>query len=240
MKEEVPKKVHKFDAFEIIYLIYLALLPAAGTVFLFERIILPEWSRFFVFIGGVAAVGLYLAAIVSFTVIPKSWWKQLIFLLDGPLIALGLAYYLNGNIIDILMNMFFIDVGGTVLGIFITVIRKAPTKEDRIKGMIAAGIPFLIMLSALLLYSLKSTELSMLQLSILLVGLIHTGFLQSRIFQEQNVVRECMQIIILGITLWVAAYIFGCVFWDIKRKKEAEALPAKESGVTKSGQENIQ
>lgn len=238
MEEETQKEVHKFDAFEIIYLIYLALLPAAGTVFLLEKIILPEWSRFFVFIGGVAAVGLYLATIVSFSIIPASWWKRLIFMLDGPFIAVGLAYYLSGNIIDILMNMFFIDVGGAVLGIFITVIRKAPSKEDCIKGMIASGIPFLMMLTALLLYSFKSSEFSILQLGILLAGLLQTGFMQSRLFQQQNVVREFMQIIILGIVVWVAAYIFGCVFWDLRRKKDSGVTSqesAKEEHSTSNG-----
>lgn len=229
IKEETAKNIQKFDAFEVFYLIYLAAMPAVGTVFLLQRIYLPEWSRFWIFLLGVAAVGLYLATISSFTTIPKSWWKRLLFLLDGPLIAVGLVFYLNGSFIDLLMNMFFIDVGGAVLGIFITVIRKAPTKEDRIKGMIASGIPFLFMLGSLFLYSLKDPEFSWLQLGILLLGLGHTGFIQSHIFEDaKNVVRECLQIIILGVVLWLAGYIFGCVFWDIKRKEKAKD---QESGV---------
>lgn len=220
MKSEEEKRIQKFDAFEIIYLIYLAMLPAAGTIFLLHRIHVPEWSRFFVFILGVAALGLYLATIVSYTIIPSSLWKRILFFLDGPFIAVGLALYLNGSITDILMNIFFIDVGGSVLGVFLTVIKAAPSKEDRIKGIIATGFPSMLILVSLFLYSIKDPEFSILQLIILILGLIHTGFIQSCIYKKDKVIRECPQIIILGIAFWLASYIFGCVFWDIQRKKK--------------------
>ena len=77
-------KIHAF--FARIYLIYLGLLPALATF----AVIWAYGYRwmFLLFLVGVAAVGVYLATVMSYTPIPKSLPWLLLALLDGPIFVL--------------------------------------------------------------------------------------------------------------------------------------------------------
>jgi hypothetical protein len=64
------------------HLIYLGLLPSVATFALLYTYGHP--APFLLFLGGIVAVSVYLAVIISYTAIPSSPWLSLLILLDGP------------------------------------------------------------------------------------------------------------------------------------------------------------
>ena len=70
-----------------VYLSYLGILPALATFAILWRFGHPH--PFLVFLGGVVAVSVYLAAIYSYTQLPKQLLPALMMLLDGPSTELG-------------------------------------------------------------------------------------------------------------------------------------------------------
>ena len=116
-----PNKVHAF--FARFYLIYLGALPALAT-FAILWAYGYRWP-FVLFLVGVAAVGVYLATVMSYTPIPRSLPWLLLALLDGPIFVLislrnnfhPLAFAIEGYLIDgtaiwfsILVLAFFSDL----------------------------------------------------------------------------------------------------------------------------------
>lgn len=88
------------------YLLYLGLLPVVATF----AVQSAHSTRFpmLVFLGGVGAVGVYLAATYSYTRLPARLLPLLLMLLDGPLFVLvalrndfhPLAFAIEGYLID--------------------------------------------------------------------------------------------------------------------------------------------
>jgi len=124
-------KVHAF--FARFYLIYLGALPALAT-FAVLWVYGYRWP-FVLFLVGVAAEGVYLATVMSFTPIPKSLPWLLLALLDGPIFVLislrnnfhPLAFAIEGYLID-----------GTAVWLsilFLAVISDLPVRGQRIASI---------------------------------------------------------------------------------------------------------
>lgn len=89
-----------------VYLVYLGILPVLATF----ATALRYGARFpmLVFMGGVAAVGVYLAATYSYTHLPARLLPLLVMLFDGPLFVLAalrdgfhpLAFAIEGYLVD--------------------------------------------------------------------------------------------------------------------------------------------
>jgi hypothetical protein len=104
MDIDPSSKIHRF--FARIYLIYLGALPAFATFGILKAYGYP-WP-FILFLVGVAAVGVYLATVMSYTPVPRSLPWLLVALLDGPLFVLislrhnfhPFAFAIEGYLID--------------------------------------------------------------------------------------------------------------------------------------------
>ena len=70
----------------LLYLVYLALLPAIATFAVLWRYgqTYSDATMFLSFLVGTAAVGVYSAFVMSYQYVPKSLWRLLVLLLDGP------------------------------------------------------------------------------------------------------------------------------------------------------------
>lgn len=129
-----PAQHLKFHAFfSKLYLIYLGLLPALATFAVLWAYGYP--LVFCLFLVGVAAVGVYLAAVMSYTHIPPSLPWLLLALLDGPLFVLislrnhfhPLAFAIEG---------FLIDGSAIWLSIlFLAFVSGLPTREQRLASI---------------------------------------------------------------------------------------------------------
>jgi hypothetical protein len=115
------------------YLIYLGLLPSIATL-----AILWEYGHrfpFLVFIGGVGAIGVYLAATFAYTRFPTQLLPLLFLVFDGPLFVLislrnnfqPLAFAIEGYLID------GIDIWLSILILALTA--PLPTRNQRIAAV---------------------------------------------------------------------------------------------------------
>lgn len=187
-----------------VYLVYLALLPAVGTVALtlFEITVQP----FLFFIIGTAAVGIYLAVVVSYTKLSKSVWKNLFILLDGP-IWIGIASFFGGSVAGFLFEGVFMELISILLGIFLlSIFSGRPTKDQRIGSLMATGIPLLGVIILAWMYINGNLLDNPMKLFVLGLATLQGTVFQYRIMSQDKVLRESMGIIIFGIIIWVTAF----------------------------------
>lgn len=125
------QKIHAF--FSKLYLAYLGLLPALATFAVLWAYGYP-WV-FGLFLGGVAAVGVYLATVMSYTPIPQSLPWLLLALLDGPLFVLiSLRNHLHP--LAFAIEGFLIDGSAIWLSIlYLAFVSGLPTREQRLASI---------------------------------------------------------------------------------------------------------
>lgn len=120
--------------FARLYLFYLGILPALATFAILRSYGYP-WL-FFLFVGGVAGVGVYLATVNSYTPIPQSLPWLLLALLDGPFFVLlsmrnnfhPMAFAINGYLIDGTAIWFSI--------LLLAFVSDLPTKGQRVASIV--------------------------------------------------------------------------------------------------------
>lgn len=196
------------SSFERWYLGYLALLPAVGAVTLFSVITLPEWSRFIGFMLGAAGVAIYLATTTSYTVVPISKLQRATLVLSGPLWALVSVFLFHGTLPDFIISTALIQIGVACGSVLLTVVTHAPTKNDKLKGLVATLLPLFgtLLLAALYVSSLWQ--------AVVLLGAVLQGSVLQKITVTKDVVlRQSPKIILFGLLTWVAAYIFGNAYF---------------------------
>jgi len=185
------------------YLFYLALLPAVGTIALalFEITFQP-----FFFIIGTAAVGIYLAVIVSYTKLSKSVWKNLFILLDGP-IWIGIASFFGGSVAGFLLEDVLMELISILLGIFLlSIFSSRPSKDQRTASILVTGIPLLGVIILAWMYISGNLLDNPMKLFVLTLATVQGTIFQYRMMSEDKVMRESMGIIIFGIIIWLAAF----------------------------------
>ena len=108
------------------HLVYLGLLPALATFAVL--VVYGHPFMFLVFLGGIVAVSVYLAVVVSYTCSPSSLAVALFILLDGPVCA-ALAQLSGGNPYAFAIDSFLVD--GVAIWAAIYSPPPAPKTETR-------------------------------------------------------------------------------------------------------------
>jgi hypothetical protein len=132
MNSDQHNKLHAF--FSRFYLIYLGLLPALATFAVLWGYGYP-WLLC-LFLGGVAAVGVYLAVVMSYTPVPPSLPWLVLALLDGPLFVL-ISMQGNFHPLAFAIEGFLIDGSAIWISIlFLAFVSPLPTREQRIASIV--------------------------------------------------------------------------------------------------------
>lgn len=137
MPDNVPVTDHKARLTRIIgrvHLFYLGLLPAIATFGLLYLYGHPV--PFLMFLGGTAAVGVYLAVTFNYTPLPRSFGWGLFVLLDGP--AWTLFSLLTKRALPIGFAVEALIVDGTAIWLSIlmlALISPKPTRGQRIASV---------------------------------------------------------------------------------------------------------
>ena len=187
----------------------------AGTLYILRQVTIPEIWRLPLFILGVSAVALYLAVAVSYLVFPKSFWKRLAMVLNGPLLALiGLVLW-PGPALQLVTATMLIEVGGTCLALFLVVITEAPSSMDRRMGMVVTGLPLGLVMAASTGYLHHVQAKPLAPAIYLLLSVLQLGLTRRSLVSRDGVQRQDLPILLIGILAWVAAFILGNVLSDI-------------------------
>jgi hypothetical protein len=170
-----------------VYLVYLGLVPCLATLAILWLYGHP--SPFLVFLGGVIAVSVYLAATYSYTHIPGSLLTLIFILIDGPIfVFLSLRQGLNP--LSFAIEGYLIE--GTVLWLSILILAVTsplPTIGQRVGSV-------LFMLAALgtttsLFWPYIQTELWGHPRSIwLALGMVQSAVVQFAVLRRDEVIRS--------------------------------------------------
>ncbi|MBN1583270.1 MAG: hypothetical protein JXA89_21350, partial [Anaerolineae bacterium] len=176
------------------HLLYLGLLPSLATFALLRTYGYP--ARFVLFIAGVAAVGIYLAIVYSYTRLPDSpganvrWTSIAWALLDGPLFAL--IAWRDGDDLPLAfaINAFVVDGLAIWLAIlWLSFVSPDPTRGQRIAS-IAIMVGVLAMTGSLFWpYARDVLWGQWMQLGTLATGVAESAFVRVRLLDRGSVVR---------------------------------------------------
>ncbi len=197
------------------YLFYLGILPILATF----AIVLTNGLRLpmLVFMGGVGAVGVYLAATYSYTRLPKKVLPLLVMLLDGPLFVMlslrdginPLAFAIEGYLID-----------GVAIWLSILVlafISPLPTRGQRFWSivfmLVAIGVNGLLFWP----YLEPFFDNNLGHFVWLLVGWVEATVASFLLVSKDDVIRsgdESILYIGLLVMLWVVALFLGNILYE--------------------------
>jgi hypothetical protein len=193
-----------------LYLTYLALLPAAGTLVVYLVYGVRPNGLLFLLVG-TAGVGIYLAVTVSYTRLGDSAWKPALLLFDGPVWA-TLAGAAAGPL-AVLANDVLIDVAGILLGtLVLSVVSPKPTRQQRIGSIAATGIPLLGV--AWLAWACAGDGVAMRSIVVATLGLLQAAVSHFFVIREDRVQRPAQWLILVGIITWVICFIVGSAVTD--------------------------
>ncbi|MCA9971658.1 MAG: hypothetical protein KC425_15645 [Anaerolineales bacterium] len=193
------------DTLDRIHLLYLGLLPALATAAALQR----DGYRFpfLLFIAGVAAVGVYLAATYSYTPRPKSLPATLWVLLDGPLFVLagrGVAERPFAFAID----AFLVDGSALWLAIlWLALFSDLPGRGQRTASVGIMLVALGVTASLFWPYLQESFGGRPLPLAGLLFGIAEGAFMRVRLLGKGAVLRPESDFSILYIALLVMAWV---------------------------------
>ena len=198
---------------ERLHLTYLGLLPALATFAI-------VWTygaslMWLLFIGGIAAVSVYLAFIASYIPPPKSVKSGLFLLLDGPTFVL-LSLFNGGAVLAFAVESFLVDGTAVWLAILaLSLTSSLPTPGQR-------GGSVIIMLIALLAtfflcWSYISDQLwgDILKLFWLTAGVLEGVVARFVLLEKERVYRQTdfsMMYIIIFLFIWLFALFSANIF----------------------------
>ena len=194
-----------------VYLLYLGILPAIGTFAALVAYGTP--GPFLLFLGGIAAVGVYLAVTYSYTRIPANPLLILVMLLDGPLVIL-IAQQDGYSLLGFLIESYLVD--GTAIWLSILLLSltsQLPTRGQRI-GSVFFMLVALVATSSLFWPYMKAVLWNdWVRMMWLLAGTLVFSVIHYRRFYKENIVRTESDFSILYIAglvmLWVFAMLSG-------------------------------
>lgn len=202
-----------------LHLIYLGLLPSLATYAIVRTYGYP--MPFLLFMVGVAAVGVYLATVYSYTGLPQSKIGNLMALLDGPLFilvarrlsfAMPLGFAVEGYLVDGL------SVWLSILWLALT--SPLPTREQRVASIAIMLAILGITLSLVWPYVRDILWGTWVSLGWLGVGLVEATIVHIRLFGSEATQRSVDDRGILYVALltlaWVGAMFAGVVLHDIR------------------------
>ncbi len=207
-------RIHRI--FERVHLVYLGLLPTLATFAVLITYGHP--AIFLVFLGGIVAVSVYLAMVVSYTRPPGSLAVALFILLDGPICA-ALAQLSGGNPYAFAIDSFLIDGVAIWLAIvWLAVTTSRSTEEQRIATVFFALVAVVTVFSVFWPYLRESVWEEWKKLGWLVVGMVEAFIARHYLLEADEVVRDTgVSAAYIGILLfvWIAALIAGNVLHEI-------------------------
>ena len=210
LKQQIRQKV------TLAYLVYLGALPAVATASTLWQYgeWYPDWKFILSFLGGTAAVGVYLAFVYSYQMVPVSVGRTLLLLLDGPLLIL-LSQSGSVSPYGFAVEAYLVDGTAVWLSILWLALHSPdPTPNQRRASvfimLVAIGITWLFFLPYL------QVELfgNWVQMGWLLFAIIQGVALRSFLLKETDDLRDqdnAPWFIVAMILLWIAALFGGMI-----------------------------
>jgi hypothetical protein len=209
-----PGKIHAF--FARLYLVYLGFLPALATL----AVLWAYGYRwlFVLFLVGVAAVGVYLATVMSYTPIPRSLPWLLLALFDGPLFVL-ISLRDNFHPLAFAIEGFIIDGAAIWISIlFLAMVSPLPTRGQRGASIAIMAVILGLMGSLFWPYWQEYLWGQWGRIFWLLAGIVQATWLNFGRFQRAEVLREerdgGILFIVGSIMIWLLAMIVGANLYE--------------------------
>jgi hypothetical protein len=200
--------------------VYLGLLPALATFSLLYLYGHP--APLLLFIGGTAAVAVYLAVVSSYTPMPTSLGWALLVLLDGPLWALLSLLSKKITPFAFAIEGFLVDGTAIWIAILILALRsQLPTKEQRVASVLFMLAALGATASLVWPYCREAFSEQWLSAGLLVAGVIESTIVRFKVLKEDKVLRGAdatTTYLIVLLLAWVASMILGNVLHQVKFK----------------------
>jgi hypothetical protein len=201
------------------HLVYLGLLPSLATFSLLYAY--GHAAPLLLFLGGTAAVGVYLAATYSYTPRPRTLPSALLQLLDGPAWALLSIAVRGARPLAFAVEGFLVDGTATWLSLLVLAARSPlPTREQRraaVAFMLAALAATLWLAWPYLRDASRGTRGGA-GLFLLGLGALQGAFARYKLFSRDQVLRPAdasVAYLVPLIVAWVASMILGNVLHEL-------------------------
>lgn len=213
------------------HLIYLCLLPTLSTFAVLY--VYGHPVPLLLFIGGTAAVGVYLAVTVSYTRPSKSIGWALLVLFDGPVWALLSVFSKDVTSMGFAIEGFLVDGVAIWLSILILALHsEKPTRRQRIASVGFMLVALAATLSLIWPYYRDNLNGEWLSLGLLAAGILEAAIVHSKVLKKDEVIRDSdttAGFIIVFILLWVGSMNVGNVLHEYKIKRERSHPDVKTS-----------
>jgi hypothetical protein len=202
------------------HLVYLGLLPAIATFGLLY--VYGHPAPLLMFLGGTAAVGVYLAVTFNYTPLPASFSWGLLVLLDGPAWTLLSLWTKKAVPIGFAVEAFIVDGTAIWLSIFIlSFISPRPTRGQRLAS--AAFMLIALAAAASLVWPYFRDVLWGHWASLLLLagGTLEAAFVRFKQLERDKLIAnpdDNMGYLIFLILAWICAMIAGNVLHEFALK----------------------
>ena len=193
-----------------IYLFYLGLLPAVATFAILA--IYGHPAPFFVFIGGVMEVGVYLAVVANYVRVPQSVWGCLLVLLDGPGWVL-MSLLRGGNPLAYPIESFLVE-GLVILAVILWLSLTTPLIKGRERIMPVVFMLFAILVALSLFWPYLHDEVLTDGWKVLLLslGAIQAVGMHFYVLKRDVMARnpdDSIGFILILLILWIIAMFAG-------------------------------
>ncbi|MFL6227860.1 MAG: hypothetical protein ACJ741_03675 [Pyrinomonadaceae bacterium] len=195
------------------HLVYLGLLPALATFSLLFLYGHP--APLLLLLAGTAAVGVYLAVIITYTTLPTSPGWALFVLLDGPgCVALSLVVQRDTSFAFAIRG-FLVDGTAIWIAILILAVRLFGLTNRQSAAAIGFMLASLVATASLVWpYYRDVLREDWISVGLLSAGVVEATIIRLKLLQRDEVVRDSNMsaaYIIVLILVWVAALILGNV-----------------------------
>jgi hypothetical protein len=171
------------------HLVYLGLLPSFATFALLYTYGHP--APLLLFLGGTAAVGVYLAVVISYTKTPASAPLSLLFMLDGPAWAAASLSSRELRLPDFAVEGFLVDGTAIWLSILVLALRSdLPTRGQRVASVAFMLVALGATLSLVWPYLRDVLWGEWLSLTLLGLGIAEALVVNYKLLERDDVVRD--------------------------------------------------
>lgn len=213
---DVPRALRVMDW---AHLVYLGALPSLATFSLLYAY--GHAAPFLIFLGGTAAVGVYLAATYSYTPPPRTLAAGLLQLLDGPAWALISLAVKDARPLAFAVNGFLVDGTATWVSLLLLSARSPLPTRDQRRAAIAfmlASLAASLWLAWPYLRDAAQGRWGGASLFLLGLGALQGTFTRYRLFSRDQVLRPAeasTAYLVPLIIAWVASMILGNVLHEL-------------------------
>ncbi|HYY95819.1 MAG TPA: hypothetical protein VE713_15050 [Pyrinomonadaceae bacterium] len=213
---EVPRLLRVVDW---AHLVYLGALPSLATFSLLYAY--GHAAPLLLFLGGTVAVGVYLAAIFSYTPPPRTLAAGLLQLLDGPAWALLSIAIKDARPLAFAVEGFLVDGTATWVSLLVLAARSPLPTRDQRRAAIAfmlAALAASLWLAWPYLRDAARGRWGGAGLFLLGLGVLQDAFTRYRLFSRDQVLRPAdasVAYLVPLILAWVASMILGNVLHEL-------------------------